>query len=363
MKAVLPSILCLAALAFQAVALGSDHADPMSLNAFFLQEEPLANITDLHAFVVDKAGTPLPINGDVAQGHALVVSTCVRRKLLPTQTNDPELEARFAHDRFSPAHRSGLAGQALRSEQAGGRRGLPGRAIALDQEVAEAKAARDAQVAKAKADHDAEVAKAKAAPDAAKQADAAPQATAKADKSPEQTVLEEVRRRRGRFLTDHQLALRMDELYGGTIESPELITEEIKVDFHLSLERNGEDVKILVTNLIRDGLEGPINNLSRATAESAKAGQSSETANLAWQPDTINVQAGIFDDPFIFPRFFRGNVIGIVTSIPLKLLHRPDGRAATEGAILLWATTHDKRAGSPTTSAVRYERSCRDSAI
>ena len=56
----------------------------------------------------------------------------------------------------------------------------------------------------------------------------------------------------------------------------------------------------------------------------------------------INVQAGIFDDPFIFPRFFRGNVIGIVTSIPLALLRHPDGSSASDATILLWATTHDK---------------------
>ena len=30
----------------------------------------------------------------------------------------------------------------------------------------------------------------------------------------------------------------------------------------------------------------------------------------------INVQAGVFDDPFIFPRFFRRNVVGIVTQHP-----------------------------------------------
>ncbi len=48
------------------------------------------------------------------------------------------------------------------------------------------------------------------------------------------------------------------------------------------------------------------------------------------------MQAGIFDDPFIFPRFFRRNVVGIVTAIPLSAVPLPNGKAP----ILLWATTH-----------------------
>ena len=38
----------------------SDHADPMSLNVLKVQESPEANITDLHAFVVDRAGKLSP---------------------------------------------------------------------------------------------------------------------------------------------------------------------------------------------------------------------------------------------------------------------------------------------------------------
>ena len=54
----------------------------------------------------------------------------------------------------------------------------------------------------------------------------------------------------------------------------------------------------------------------------------------------VNIQCGIFDDPFIFPRFFRGNAVGIVASIPLKRLRRPDGSPAAGGPVFLWATTH-----------------------
>ncbi len=58
-----------------------------------------------------------------------------------------------------------------------------------------------------------------------------------------------------------------------------------------------------------------------------------------FKPGAINVQAGIFDDPFIFPRFFRRDVVGIVTSIPLAALKPP----ARHGPVLLWATTHDAK--------------------
>src|SRR6266550_1669791 len=68
-------------------AWGSDHADPMSLNVLALQEEPNANITDLHAFVVNHAGEPVLDPARLAEGERLVISLCVRRALQPTQNN------------------------------------------------------------------------------------------------------------------------------------------------------------------------------------------------------------------------------------------------------------------------------------
>ena len=59
----------------------SDHADPMSLNAFALQEEPAANITDLHAFIVDAEGKRVTEGDPSATGDALILSLCVRRAL------------------------------------------------------------------------------------------------------------------------------------------------------------------------------------------------------------------------------------------------------------------------------------------
>src|SRR5918994_4884959 len=62
---------------------GSDHADPQSVtNPFYVQPEPDANITDLHAFMVDRL---VGENNQVIEGEHLIVSLCVRRSLTPEQ--------------------------------------------------------------------------------------------------------------------------------------------------------------------------------------------------------------------------------------------------------------------------------------
>ena len=68
--------------------LASDHADPMSLNAFKPQDDPVANITDLHAFVVDKDRIPILDAETMKDADQLVISLCVRRRLLPWQIEE-----------------------------------------------------------------------------------------------------------------------------------------------------------------------------------------------------------------------------------------------------------------------------------
>ena len=64
----------------------SDHADPMStVNPFKLQDDPVANITDLHAFLVDADRSPVLDAARVGEADQLIVSLCVRRRLLPWQ--------------------------------------------------------------------------------------------------------------------------------------------------------------------------------------------------------------------------------------------------------------------------------------
>src|SRR5207248_373337 len=79
------------------------------------------------------------------------------------------------------------------------------------------------------------------------------------------------------------------------------------------------------------GIPGKVNIVSPG-----KTGKDASIHKNAFEPGAINIQTGVFDDPFIFPRFFRRNVVGIVTSIPLSSLPKP----AAQGPILLWATTH-----------------------
>src|SRR5207253_5798596 len=68
----------------------SDHADPQSvLNPFYLQPEPAANITDLHAFIVDRL---VGEDNQVIEGEHLIVSICVRRALIPEQESKLKLE-------------------------------------------------------------------------------------------------------------------------------------------------------------------------------------------------------------------------------------------------------------------------------
>jgi len=122
-------------------------------------------------------------------------------------------------------------------------------------------------------------------------------------------------------------------LYGGIIDKPEDITPEVVLEFGMGLVKdptNGEQSQAKLTHLNIQGLPGSQNIVSE---EKLVDGKVAIPAN-AFVPGQINVQTGVFDDPFIFPRFFRRNVVGVVASIPLKSLPQRNQ------PILLWATTH-----------------------
>jgi hypothetical protein len=70
----------------------SDHADPMSLNAFQIQKDPAANITDLHAFVVDRERHVIKEGDPSVVGDQLIVSLCVQRALRPEQISRLDLK-------------------------------------------------------------------------------------------------------------------------------------------------------------------------------------------------------------------------------------------------------------------------------
>ena len=227
---------------------GSDHADPQSvLNPFYLQPEPEANITDLHAFMVDRL---VGENNQVIEGEHLIVSLCVRRALMPAQ------EAKL-----------NLKGYKFRVH------------FDLDSKVIRSSGDRDGAMAQ---------------------------------------MLEGTNSRDAL----HDMDRSMQALYGGIIVEPDKITEDALLEFELELTTEGNQAQAVITGK-------PRTDHFTAAPNVVRSGD-------GLRPGAINIQAGIFDDPFIFPRFFRRNVVGIVTAIPLSAVPLPHGKAP----ILLWTTTH-----------------------
>ena len=105
-----------------------------------------------------------------------------------------------------------------------------------------------------------------------------------AEKSPEQLKLEGALKKRASLLADRQLADRMDQLYGGTIESPETIAEDVTFDFRLKPGKKGDDVTILIPTLVIDGLKGPVNNLSSGDSAAAGSSPASKDRQPRWTP-------------------------------------------------------------------------------
>ena len=292
-------------------ALASDHADPMSLNAFKPQDDPVANITDLHAFVVDKDRMPILDAETMKDADQLVISLCVRRRLLPWQIEGigkdvPKYSFRVHLD-LNPDVRFF--------------------------DSAKTRDGRDYQAALADAGRD--IPAAIEARDAARKA--FPGEPSQREKMA-QAKLEQLLAARGALVAQHQADESTQRLYGGIIGNPNAIAEEAVLDFQLKFSPDGENSEASLASSRIDGIPGEVNMVSEARR--SRDGMRDVVAASPWKPGAINVQIGVFDDPFIFPRFFRGNAVGIVTSIPLKSIRRPDGTAASAGPILLWATTH-----------------------
>jgi hypothetical protein len=132
---------------------------------------------------------------------------------------------------------------------------------------------------------------------------------------------------RAALINAHETDDSMQALYGGIITEPDAIADDAILEFELGLKKNGENSQTFFSSDPRiTGIPGKVNIV--------QPGKEAEMRNFP--PATIHIETNVFDDPFIFPRFFRRNVVGIVTSIPIKSL--PPQR----GPMLLWATTHGK---------------------
>jgi hypothetical protein len=88
--------------------------------------------------------------------------------------------------------------------------------------------------------------------------------------------------------------------YGGTVMKPELIHDGVTITLHLNDD----------TSLKDKSFKGLKNT------------------------DSIRIYTGVRDDPFIFPRFFKKNIVAMVLSIPMSSF--PDGQKD----FILWGTTH-----------------------
>ena len=88
--------------------------------------------------------------------------------------------------------------------------------------------------------------------------------------------------------------------YGGTVVNPERIHEDVNITLHMNDDTSLKDKSF-------KGLK---------------------------DTDRIRIFTGVRDDPFIFPRFFKKNIVAMVLSIPMSSF--PDGQKD----FILWGTTH-----------------------
>lgn len=222
----------------------SDHADPMSMNVFAKQKSPEANITDLHAFIVDANQRRVTSGDPLAAGNRLVISLCVRRAL--TERDETMLD---------------FDGYKFRIHV-----DLDPRVRFVDEPVP-------------------------GADSAALQRDRA-----------------------------------MEALYGAIFTHPADIADDVLLEFQLRRDPRSAEPRVrLETPLQFSGIAGAPTILEQGQQPSG---------------DDVAVTTGVFDDPFIFPRFFRKNVVGIVTSIPLSRIPQLRIAKRRHVPILLWATTH-----------------------
>jgi hypothetical protein len=287
----------------------------MSLNVLALQEDPNANITDLHAFVVDRTGHRIADAARLGEGERLVISLCVRRALQPTQTKTLKFDGyKFrVHLDFDPKVRF--------VPETKGPDGSP----TPPPQVEEANKTVNAKAA------------------ALKEANTSGNADAIAMAQGEWQAAVKIR---GDLINAYQGDRSMQDLYGGVIMEPEGIVDNGVMEFELGVKGDGDNAHSFFTHApVFTGFIGnasKINDLTSADRNNLSAQMASSP------PETIHVLTDIFDDPFIFPRFFRRNVVGIVASIPLTAIPK-NGIPLTgspeppvHGPILLWATTHKK---------------------
>jgi len=107
-----------------------------------------------------------------------------------------------------------------------------------------------------------------------------------------------------------------NQLYGGTVDDPTKIKEDITISLTFDKKATSTD-----------------ENTFTAAVVSSK--------NI--QPTDLNIEAFVRDDPFTFPAFHGQNIAAIVLSMPLNKLN-----LATSQSLLLWATITTVNSGNDT---------------
>ncbi|MDB6120428.1 MAG: hypothetical protein JWO08_4209, partial [Verrucomicrobiaceae bacterium] len=310
----------------------SDHADPQSvLNPFKPLDDSAANITDLHAFLADEKGRPIledvsitgkdaadtagqrsnEVKARLEKADQLIVSLCVRRRLLPDQIGKLQSKEKLSDYSFR-VH------------------------LDLNPTMHHFDPARSADAVKKLDD---EIKKQAEARDIARKASPPAFGGILSDNEiMAEKALLGLLVKRGALLAQNQAEDLAERLYGGIIDKPEAISDQVLLDFHLDLKPDGVNSETVVVMPKISGIPLRPNVVIEKRLNFDKGEPFIDEAKFA--KGAINVQGGIFDDPFIFPRFFRGNVIGIVISIPLDALRKPNGEPVRGQPLLLWGTTH-----------------------
>jgi hypothetical protein len=103
--------------------------------------------------------------------------------------------------------------------------------------------------------------------------------------------------------------------YGGTIEKPEKISDDVLIKISLKNDAKLSDISV-------------IKGLKNSAAD--------QICHDRRDPDRISIWTGVSDDPFIFPSFFKTNVVAMVISIPVTCFESGD----LPETLLAWGTSH-----------------------
>ena len=125
--------------------------------------------------------------------------------------------------------------------------------------------------------------------------------------------------------------------YGGTVVKPEDIKETTKITYRLKGDGEirelptitGDTAPVRPGDIQAWGGEDPrqprkVQTIKTGMDANGMLEKNEYSADTAVDDTKVNIWTGISDDPFIFPNFFRTNVVAMVARIPMKYF--PEGQ-------------------------------------